>query len=886
MAQQKKTPQHKQQSLDDLRNSTTSKSSGGIPVKFRTPIAIITLFAAILLFFAGALPKGKTLNASDNAASESIFHYLKAAQADGVDVPQWIPNIFCGMPSFAALLSTGKRSYDLVHGAFDVIRDIPVAVFGGNDVLIHIWDYFIFGMGMYLLMRFGRRTSHLVALFVGFSAMFSTWIMTYSMIGHNTKVFAVMCFPYILLSIEKLREEKQPWQLMLFWGSVLAIAFHFLLESTHVQMVFYQLLAVLIYFIVWLVSDLIAKRNLVGVFRTGILALLMIGTAFAMSADRYLATLGYDPYSIRGASPLVDRSELQGNNSQKQAPVKNTSATGGLDWNYATEYSFSPAEMITFIVPGWYGFGRMPYDGPEVQPGAKVPTYWGQMTTTDAANYTGSIVFFLALIGICTLKKKDRLILPLAIISGFGLLLSFGSTFSLLYKPMFYYFPTFNKFRAPMMALVLMQMCFPILAGLTLQQIIEVVKHQDEKVLKSRLTAFTGYAMYAAAGLFVIFLLGRSILESSLRSGLAASNKAIVNYPDALKETAINVGLNDALVCTLIAALALAALWMYLRGKIANALIPVSVVLGLTVIDLWRVDSRPLEITSTGDYQETFRTHDYVEFIKQDKSLYRVFDVTEPTSNVPVSWGLQTISGYSAAKVRAYQDIVDITGNTGGSVIFNPFVWSLFNTKYVIANGAVDSVQGRMTPVFISKEQAQGRDGKPQQTVVWKNNAVLPRAFFVRGFEVKPPIEFLTLMRDGSFNPRDVMFFDKQPEGIGTTSEDPIDSGETVEITKYMNETVEMKVNAKANRLLFMSDTYHADWEATLDGKTPIKIYKADWAFRALAVPAGQHTITLNFRDHKYESGKTISLATNILAIIGLALGIGIMMRKKKEKIA
>ena len=883
MAQQKTVVKGKQQkSLNEVRNSSTSKSPV-IPEKARGPLSVLAIFIALLIFFNGVLGTGKAFNAGDNIASESIVPYIKAAQVAGQSVPQWIPNIFCGMPSFAALMSTGARTYDLAHEAFDFICTIPVAIFGGNEAMIHIWRYFIFGLGIYLLLRMSRKTSHLVALFGAFSGMFSTWIVTYVMIGHNTKIFAVMCFPYILLCLEKLREEKMNWKQMLLWLSVLAIAIHFLLDSTHPQMVFYQFLAILIYFIVWLVTDLIKKRNLLPVFRTGVITLVMVGAAFAMSADRYMATLGYDEYSIRGASPLVDQATVTGE-KPKANGSSGVSKSGGLDWSYATQYSFSPAEMITFIVPAWYGFGKLPYDGPEVSPGARVPGYWGQATTTDAANYTGIVVFFLALIAIFGLWKRDQLVPPLAMISLFALLLSFGNNFSLIYKLMFEHFPVFNKFRAPMMSLVLMQMCFPILAALALDRIIKIVRHGDDKQLKERLLKITTYAMYAAAAFFVISLVGGGAIESSLRSGIAASGKPAAQYP-FLADLATKTAVMDARLCSLFALAALLVLWLYQRGKGGvTAIIAISVVFIASAADLWRVSSRPMEIVAKTEYDQNLNSHDYVEFIKQDKSLFRMLDLNESTSNTPVAWGLQTIAGYSAAKMREFQDVVDVTGNEQGQVIFNPFMWSLLNTKYIIANGAVDSVQGRLTPAYISKEKIQGRDGKPSQTIVWQNTQVLPRAFFVNRYEVKPPLEILQTMRDGKYNPRDEVFFDKQPDGIGTLATTPVnDSAETVAITKYENELITIKTKASGERLLFLSDTWYPDWKATIDDKTDAPIYKADYAFRAIKVPAGEHTVTFRYDDPKYTTGKTVSLATNILAILGLGIGLFFEWKKRKK---
>jgi hypothetical protein len=882
MAQQKPAVHQKQQkSISELRNPSSSPKKSMIPEKMQGPLSVLALFVALLIFFGGVLGKDKAFNAGDNVASESIVPYIKAAQAVGESVPQWIPNIFCGMPSFAALMSTGARTYDLAHEGFDLICSIPVALFGGNDVMIHIWRYFIFGLGIYLLLRLTRKTSHLVALFGALSGMFSTWIMTYVMIGHNTKIFAVMCFPYILLCLEKLREGKMDWKQMLLWVSTLAISFHFLLDSTHPQMVFYQFLAVLIYFIVWLITDLVKKQNIIPVARTGIITLVLVGTAFAMSADRYMATLAYDEYSIRGASPLVDRATITGEKAKANGST-GTTKTGGLDWNYATEYSFSPGEMITFLVPGWYGFGKLPYEGPEVQPGQRVPGYWGQALTTDAANYTGIVVFFLALIAIFALWKKDRLVAPLAIISLFALFLSFGNNWSILFKPMFEYFPVFNKFRAPMMALVLMQMCFPILAAIALDRIIKAMK-EDDKKLKASLLKVTTYLMYAAAAFFVISLVGRSAIEGTLADGITKSGKPAAQYP-FLKDLAIKTALNDAAICSLLAVIALGVLWLYQRGKAGiTAVIASAVILGASAVDLWRVSSRPMEIVTKNEYDQNLNTHDYVEFIKQDKSLFRMMDLNESTSNVPVAWGLQTIAGYSAAKVRKFQDVVDITGNQQGQLIFNPFMWSLLNTKYIIANGGIDTVPGRFTPVFISKEKQQGRDGKPVQTIVWQNNQVLPRAFFVNRFEVKEPLPMLQAMHDGAFNPRDEVFFDKQPDGIGTLASSPVnDSLETVTITKYENELVEIKTKAAGDRLLFISDTWYPDWKASIDEKTDAPIYKANYAFRAIKVPAGEHTLTMHYVDGRYNTGRTISLATNILAVLGIGLGLFFEWKNKK----
>ena len=82
-----------------------------------------------------------------------------------------------------------------------------------------------------------------------------------------------------------------------------------------------------------------------------------------------------------------------------------------------------------------------------------------------------------------------------------------------------------------------------------------------------------------------------------------------------------------------------------------------------------------------------------------------------------------------------------------------------------------------------------------------------------------------------------------------------------------------MKTSTTADRILFMSDTWYPDWTATIDGNV-VPVHKANYAFRAIKVPAGQHTVKFTYDDPRYDSGKSISLASNVLALIGIAVGL------------
>lgn len=845
-----------------------SRSIGDmIPEKWRDLVAVVLIFFSLVIFFRGVLDKSHTFMAGDNLASDSFKPWVTAAEAQGYSTPQWIPNIFCGMPAFAALVTTGERAYDLMHELFDVIQAVPRALSPNADAMTHIWHYFILGLGMYLFLRVTRNTSRLVALFGAFTAMFSTWIITYVMIGHNTKIFAIMTMPYIFMSIEKLRTPKMRWQSMVFWSAVLATSVHFLLESTHWQMVFYILFGVLIYYVVSLVFDLLKKHSPLPLIRSGVIALAMVGLAFGMSADRYLATNAYKPYSIRGQAPIVNEA------GQKTAP------SGGLDWAYATSWSFSPQEMITFLIPGYYGFGKLPYSGPEVQQETRLSGYFGQMNGTDAANYTGIVVFFLALLGIVSLWKRERLVPALSIVSLFALLLSFGGNWPILYRPMFEHFPMFNQFRAPMMALVLMQLCFPILAALALEEILRVWKIRDQSEDK-RLLKFMTWGLVGAGALLVYALIGHSSIVDSAKAGAQA--KLGQYYPPSIIDFIAGVAGSDAIMSGIFAVLAIGLAYYFVKRKVSPLVFGVGLFL-IAAIDLWRVDYRPLDIVSTEDYNHQLDEHDYVNFIKKDASLYRINDLNDPVSNLPVSWGLQTIGGYHAAKMRAMQDVVDVTSHMNGNGILNPFMFNLLNCKYIIARGALTEDPARFQPVFQSSEPAQKGE---QSTLVWYNPQYLPRAFFVNRWEVKPKLDILKAMDAGSFNPRDVLYFDESPKGMPALYNLPVDTAnETVTIAEKMEE-VQLKTRAYGDRLMFMSETWYPYWHASIDGKeTPI--YRANYAFRAIVVPKGEHIVKFTFEDPNYVTGRSISLAANGFALIGFAIGLSSIyfVRRKRPEV-
>jgi hypothetical protein len=838
-------------SAKTLQSSRTknTQTKDLIPEKYQDLFFIGVIILSVFIFLAPAIFGGGSFNSSDNIASQSFRTYLDDAKRTG-DFPLWLPHIFGGMPSYAALLTTGERSWDFITQAVFAIPKLFISIFDSNASFVAFW-YMLYGAGMYLLMR-TKVNNRYISFFTAFAAVFSTWIITWVMIGHNTKPIAISMFPWILMCLEKLRERFS-----LLYAVLLVVAVHILAESTHVQMIFYGICTFGLYLLFELIARLISRDRPLGVLRAALMLALAGGLALAMSADRYMSTMEYTKYSTRATAPI------------QQLGGKSQDESGGFDYEYATNWSFSPAEVMTFLVPNFYGYGKLERkDGPEQ--GQHIQTYFGQMPFTDAPNYMGIFVLVLAVIGAVGLRK-DHFVQFLIALSIFSLFLSFGKNLPILYDLFFYFVPSFNKFRAPSMALAMMQFAVPILAGYGLVQVTQWRAHPTLPYRKRLMWGVGAAVLFVITGFIISSMFETSYTEAVMNGFKSKFGSVTEQQFEQWKQGAgydlsqfvFKEMLSDWYATAFIALAAAVAGFFFVQNKI-NRMVFFSILSLLLVIDLWRVAYRGMEVSETNWDEEVFQRTDLVDFLQQDNSLYRIADLNGfPSPNVPAYFRLQNVHGYHSAKLRVYQDLLDVAGNGGGSVIANPFLWNLMNVKYIVAGQELQGVQ----PVFQSQQM---------RALVYQNPAALPRAFFVNRWEKAEQMDILTHLKDGDFEPRDVAFVEKDLPRV-----DPA-NGATANISSFKNEYLKLDVNATGNNLLFLSEVYYpASWHAYIDGKET-EIFKTNFAFRSIVVPPGKHTVEFKFISPNFQTGKTISLITNIAVLLAGGLAIFLERRKKK----
>jgi len=787
------------------------------------------LLILLLIFFNQIVFLGKTLLPPDSLASRSMKPFIQETLKKG-DYPLWNPYIFSGMPSYASLTSSPYT--DVVETVVQASTWIFRKTLNAPEFLGIITNYLLLGFLFYILFR-QKKFTHAIALFASVAIVFMPQITAYSAFGHNTKLRTAVLIPLIFLLTERLLDKKD---LLSFCS--LALAFGIQLLRKHIQLCYYTQLMIGTYLLYWIVLSLKDKKKVSKVLAGTGLLMGAIFLGFVLSSITNLSVWEYSKYSIRGGSE------------------------GSLDFGYATNWSFPPLEILTFLVPSFTGFG-----------GA---TYWGPITMGTAFPiYFGVIILFLAGFGL--ILKRNRTTWFFTIFAGIVLLISFGKHFPVLYNLMFKYFPMFNKFRAPKMILVFFGFSLTLLAAYGLQGLIQLgqQKIKSDKILMRYIMTFCSIM----ATLLLILLFGKgTYLQWAARTGEGATS-------------AYKLALNSALRNAVLLGFAVFFVIQSIRQKIKGKWLPL--LLGvLVLIDLWIVDHRFMAIYPKSQERAFFRETSDVQFLKSQKDPFRILPVQDRR---PPNWytyhKIQNAYGYHAAKIRIYQEFMTAFGMPD----------QFFQKYLTIKNGRYQFQKAELVPkdqlalhknflkltnvkyILCPYPLPDDQLGIVTQPRVQGENFVLeftdqlPRVFFPQKvIQVQDKKEILSLMTSDAFDPEETAIIQEMPP-----FEIQYSDSNQAQVTRYENHRIEIQAHVKTPSLMILSEVYYpAGWKAYVNGEE-IKIYQTDYVLRSLFLKSGVHHITMVFRPRMFGLGLIISVITFCILTLGVVFG---LRQDKKHK--
>jgi uncharacterized membrane protein YfhO len=105
----------------------------------------------------------------------------------------------------------------------------------------------------------------------------------------------------------------------------------------------------------------------------------------------------------------------------------------------------------------------------------------------------------------------------------------------------------------------------------------------------------------------------------------------------------------------------------------------------------------------------------------------------------------------------------------------------------------------------------------------------------------------------------------------------PAEGRGEVKIVEYEANRVVIETATDQAGFLFLSDTDYPGWKAHVDGQEET-VYRADYPFRAVLVPPGQHTVEFTFDPVAFKVGLAVALTTAAILIAA-----AIVFRKKPQ---
>lgn len=187
----------------------------------------------------------------------------------------------------------------------------------------------------------------------------------------------------------------------------------------------------------------------------------------------------------------------------------------------------------------------------------------------------------------------------------------------------------------------------------------------------------------------------------------------------------------------------------------------------------------------------------------------------------------------------------------------NPLAWELYAVKYVYSESDTLSVPSTVI--------AEGEDRAGH---VYLHQLENPRPFahLIYDTGVVDSDEFANaLMDDPNFDERNSIVLHQE---VSLTLPPESVSGTAI-VTLFEPEQITVEIDTPENAILSLSHPDYNGWLATLDGQ-PVNILRAYGGLSAVEIPAGQHTLTLNFEPLSYTMGALLSLITWIeLGLVG-----------------
>jgi hypothetical protein len=513
-----------------------------------------------------------------------------------------------------------------------------------------------------------------------------------------------------------------------------------------------------------------------------------------------------------------------------ESPRANTSLRG---YEYATSFSMPPSETIGLAVPEWQGV---------------IDTYHGVSKFKYHTEYVGAFVVLLLLFGarLSWREKRWRFFAGMAV---FALVMAWGG-YTPLYRLYYKFLAGVSKFRAPSIGFFLVSFSLVMMAAFTLEKL-------------ATLRAEKGAGKVRSVTAFVAIL------------GLVLSVGAAAGGTEAFLGLA-RFGATLALLAVL--------LWLWL-GDVGSQRLTL-IALAIVIVGDLSIIGR--KFVATVDPPDLLLQPDDVAQFLIDKKPQRVWVFPAPpgtgsgylgnrtfgvNTDYLMHFKLRQMGGEHGNQLQRWNEYVGGTAERmidWNNLTARAGLVNAASVDYIVASVQLSVVKGKENAETGRLKEVYAND----KILVYQNTNAMPRAYLSTVVHLLPTRrQALASVLAELWDPHDSTFVEVTPgEEPLVLDRTPLVGGALLESSDDPDRVV---VRTSANRpaMLVLTEAYAEGWQARVDS-TPVPIRPANYAFRGVVVPAGNHRVTFEFKPPAVYAGAKVSLAALIAVLAWLGWGV------------
>ena len=527
---------------------------------------------------------------------------------------------------------------------------------------------------------------------------------------------------------------------------------------------------------------------------------------------------------------------------------------GGVTYDFAMTYSLWPWRLITVAAPDFFG-----------HPGQG--DYWGYATYWEDAGYIGTLPLLLAagaIVGARLGRARNQWrkqagagqVCFWTICALIGWVLALGKN-TPVFPLLFHHVPGFDLFQAPARWLAVTSVALAGLAALGAHQ--WPVGRPGQR--QGALWAVIGVALIAGglAAPRLVPNIRPTFGSATVRLGIAltgAGGVALLRRGAAARRGTRGQAWWQLTVGALV------ALDLLLLGWPSVPTVDRSLYRGQTeaaaalrgepgaVRVYWPTDPGHLNRAFDAEQRVKFGYLDFGDFGPQDADYWwEMRELLLP--NVGMLDGVASANNYDPLLVGRYTDLLDaVTGQ--------PALLRVMGVSHVASDGSWP-------------EGAPIQMGMPAS--LYRLSDALGRAWVVPAARQVSSDEVLAALADPAFNPTAEVLLETPPISR-PASQSPISNPQSLTLRDTPNR-VTIDVILSEPGYLVLADTWYPGWQAMVDGEA-VPLLRANHAFRAVSLEAGEHTVEMRYRSASVRWGGAVSIVT----LIGLMLGLVLLPRR------